>query len=42
VGGAEGVARVLDTLRDELAADAGLCGITEIGAVPADTVVGVA
>lgn len=42
VGGAEGVSRVLDTLRDELAADAGLCGITEIGAVPADTVVGVA
>jgi 4-hydroxymandelate oxidase len=40
VGGAEGVARVLDTLRDELAADAGLCGITDIGAIPADTVVG--
>jgi 4-hydroxymandelate oxidase len=39
VGGAEGVARVLDTFRQELADDAGLCGLPDVAVVPADVVV---
>lgn len=39
VGGADGVARVLDTLRQELADDAGLCGLADVNAVPRDLVV---
>ena len=39
VGGADGVARVLDTIRGELADDAGLCGITDIARIPSDVVV---
>ena len=39
VGGAEGVARVLDAFRDELADDAGLCGLADVTAVPRDLVV---
>ena len=39
VGGAEGVARVLDTLRQELADDAGLCGLPDVTAVPRGVVV---
>lgn len=38
VGGAEGVARVLGTLRAELAEDAGMCGVTDVRAVPSDLV----
>ena len=39
VGGADGVARVLDTFRQELADDAGLCGLADATAVPRDIVV---
>jgi len=39
VGGADGVARVLDTLRAQLADDAGLCGIPDIASIPPDIVV---
>jgi 4-hydroxymandelate oxidase len=39
VGGADGVARVLDTLSAQLADDAGLCGIPDIAAIPPDVVV---
>ena len=42
VGGAEGVARVLDTLRTELADDAGLCGLADATAAPHDLVADVA
>ncbi len=38
VGGADGVARVLDTMREELADDAGLCGLADVTAVPRDLV----
>jgi 4-hydroxymandelate oxidase len=38
VGGAEGVARVLDGLRTELADDAGLCGLADVSAVTRDLV----
>jgi isopentenyl diphosphate isomerase/L-lactate dehydrogenase-like FMN-dependent dehydrogenase len=38
VGGAEGVARVLDTMRAELADDAGLCGLADATAAPRDLV----
>jgi 4-hydroxymandelate oxidase len=38
VGGAEGVARVLDGFRTELADDAGLCGLADATAVPRDLV----
>ncbi len=41
VGGAEGVARVLDGLRSELADDAGLCGLADVTAVTRDLVVDV-
>jgi 4-hydroxymandelate oxidase len=36
VGGAEGVARVLDSLRTELADDAGLCGLADVTAASRD------
>jgi len=39
LGGAEGVARVLDHLRIGLAEDAGICGIADVNAVPRDLVV---
>jgi len=39
LGGAAGVARVLDTIRQELAEDAGMCGIVDVAAVPRDLVV---
>ena len=39
LGGADGVARVLDTFREELAEDAGMCGIADVAAVPRDLVV---
>ena len=39
VGGADGVARVLDTFRQELADDAGLCGLPDVAAVPRHLVV---
>ncbi len=39
LGGADGVARVLDDLRIGLAEDAGMCGIADIDAVPRDLVV---
>ena len=39
LGGADGVARVLDDLRIGLAEDAGMCGIADIAAVPRDLVV---
>jgi len=39
LGGADGVARVLDTLRTELAEDAGMCGVADVAAVPRDLVV---
>lgn len=39
VGGAQGVARVLDTMRQELADDAGLCGVADVATVPRDLVV---
>jgi 4-hydroxymandelate oxidase len=42
VGGAEGVARVLDGFRTELADDAGLCGVADVTAVRRDLVVDVA
>ncbi len=42
VGGAEGVARVLDGLRTELADDAGLCGLADVTAATGDLIVGVA
>ena len=38
VGGEEGVSRVLDVLLDELAADAALCWLTDLTAVPRDLV----
>ena len=38
VGGADGVERVLDTFRQELADDAGLCGLADVTAVPRDLV----
>ena len=38
VGGADGVARVLDTMRSELAEDAGMCGVTDVTEVPTDLV----
>jgi 4-hydroxymandelate oxidase len=39
VGGGDGVARVLDTMRAELADDAGLCGVDDIARIPRDIVV---
>ena len=39
VGGAEGVARVLDGLRAALADDAGLCGLPNLADIPGDLVV---
>ena len=39
IGGADGVARVLDDLRLGLAEDAGMCGIADVTAVPRDLVV---
>jgi 4-hydroxymandelate oxidase len=39
VGGADGVARVLDTFRQELADDGGLCGLADVTAVTRDLVV---
>ena len=39
VGGGDGVARVLDTIRGELADDAGLCGIDDIARIPPDVVI---
>ena len=39
LGGADGVARVLDDLRIGLAEDAGMCGIADIAAMPRDLVV---
>ncbi len=39
IGGADGVARVLDDLRVGLAEDAGMCGIADVTAVPRDLVV---
>ena len=39
LGGADGVARVLDDLRIGLAEDAGICGIADVNAVPRDLVV---
>jgi 4-hydroxymandelate oxidase len=42
VGGAEGVARVLDGLRSELADDAGLCGIADVTTAGRDLVADVA
>ena len=42
LGGADGVARVLDAFRDELAEDAGMCGIADVTAVPRDLVVAAA
>jgi 4-hydroxymandelate oxidase len=42
VGGSDGVARVLDTIRGELADDAGLCGIDDIARIPPDVVVSTA
>jgi 4-hydroxymandelate oxidase len=39
VGGGEGVARVLDTFRQELADDAGLCGLADVTTVARDLVV---
>ncbi len=41
VGGAEGVARVLDGLRAELADDAGLCGLADVADISRDLVVDV-
>ena len=38
VGGGDGVARVLHALREELAEDAGMCGIADIADVPSDLV----
>lgn len=38
VGGGDGVARVLDGLRDALAEDAGMCGIADVADVPADLI----
>ena len=38
VGGEEGVVRVLDALRGELAADAALCGLAHLRSVPRDLV----
>jgi 4-hydroxymandelate oxidase len=42
VGGAEGVTRVLDGFRTELADDAGLCGVADVTAVRRDLVADVA
>jgi 4-hydroxymandelate oxidase len=42
LGGADGVARVLDSFRDELAEDAGMCGVADVTAVPRDLVVAAA
>ena len=42
LGGADGVARVLDTFREELAEDAGMCGIADVAGVPRDLVVNAA
>lgn len=39
VGGADGVARVLDGLREGLAEDAGMCGIANVADVPRDLVI---
>ncbi|MEP6637710.1 MAG: alpha-hydroxy acid oxidase [Chloroflexota bacterium] len=39
LAGADGVARVLDDLREGLAEDAGMCGIADIATVPRDLVV---
>ncbi len=39
IGGADGVARVLDDLRVNLAEDAGMCGVADVTAVPRDLVV---
>lgn len=39
VGGGDGVARVLDGLREALAEDAGMCGIADVADVPADLIV---
>jgi isopentenyl diphosphate isomerase/L-lactate dehydrogenase-like FMN-dependent dehydrogenase len=42
LGGADGVARVLDAFREELAEDAGMCGVADVTAVPGDLVVAAA
>src|SRR4029078_1582873 len=39
LAGPDGVARVLDDLREGLAEDAGMCGIADVAAVPRDLVV---
>jgi 4-hydroxymandelate oxidase len=39
VGGADGVARVLDAFTAELALEAGMCGVTDIAQLPDDLVV---
>lgn len=39
LGGADGVARVLDTIRETLGDDAGLCGVADVASIPADLVV---
>ena len=39
LAGPDGVARVLDALREGLAEDAGMCGIADNAAVPRDLVV---
>jgi len=38
VGGAAGVARVLDGLTEDLASDAGMCGIADVTQLPDDLV----
>jgi len=39
VGGGDGVARMLDSMRTQLADDAGLCGITDVTSIPRDVVI---
>ena len=39
VGGADGVAKVIDALTAELASDAGMCGVADVTAIPDDLVV---
>jgi 4-hydroxymandelate oxidase len=38
VGGADGVARTLDSVHAELVAEAGMCGVTDLSALPDDLV----
>lgn len=39
VGGADGVAKTIGALTDELASDAGMCGVADVTQLPADLVV---